>query len=61
MASYNGVGVALHKCINSIEKQRRKRDVSMNNTAQIAEQKTTADRKKRGRFSLLFSLLVGFR
>jgi len=30
-------------------------------TAKIAEQKTTADRKKRSRFWLLFSLLGGFR
>jgi len=29
--------------------------------AKIAEQKTTADRKKRSRFLLLFSLLFGFR
>lgn len=34
---------------------------SITQTAKIAEQKTTADRKKRSRFSLLFSLLGGFR
>jgi hypothetical protein len=34
---------------------------SITQTAKIAEQKTTADRKKRSRFSLLFSLLSGFR
>jgi hypothetical protein len=34
---------------------------SITQTTKIAEQKTTADRKKRSRFSLLFNLLSGFR
>jgi hypothetical protein len=34
---------------------------TMNQTAKIAEPDTTADRKKRGRFSLRYSLHISFR